>query len=202
MKISCNQISKKFGKQVILKNFSQELTSEKIYVVTGPNGSGKSTFLKLLSGTDHPDKGKISYSTVEKEIPVSDVAQFISISAPYQELIEELSLQEHIVFHTKMIPSFKYNQAIFEKAKLENHLHKKVGDFSSGMKQRVKLIFACCSEREVLFLDEPTSNLDKDGKEFYKFLLLEQQAKKRLVVIFTNEPDDYSFLSSFELISL
>lgn len=202
MKICCNQISKKFGKQVILKNFSQELTAEKTYVVTGPNGSGKSTFLKLLSGTDHPDKGTISYSKQNKEIPAADISQYLSISAPYQELIEELSLQEHIDFHCKMIPSFVYDPSIFEKAKLEKHLSKKIGDFSSGMKQRVKLIFACCSEREILFLDEPTSNLDKDGKDFYKNLLLNQQAKKRLVVIFTNEPDDYKFLDSYESIAL
>jgi ABC-type multidrug transport system ATPase subunit len=113
------------------------------------------------------------------------------------ELVEEFTLQEIIDFHFKFkkyLPGTNLNILInllgFEKAR-----HKILKNFSSGMKQRVKLVLAICSDTPVLLLDEPTANLDKQGIIWYQEMISLYSAN-RLVIVCSNQEHEYQFCNN------
>ena len=193
MKIVLNNAGRRFNKEWIFRNLSTEFTSGSSYAILGPNGSGKSTLLSVLSGSLSPSEGSISFSET-KEIPAEDIYKQISLAAPYLELVETFTLRELIDFHFK----FKnFAQGVDAKSLvsilgLEKSANKQIKYFSSGMKQRTKLALACCADSPILFLDEPTSNLDVQGINWYRELM-EQFTKNRLIVIGSNQIQEYDF---------
>ena len=104
------------------------------------------------------------------------------------ELIEELTLSEFLYFHQSFKPFIdgKTAKAIISYIGLEDAAHKQIRNFSSGMKQRVKLAQAIFTKTAVVMLDEPTSNLDLDGIALYNRLVSEYCAQ-RLLIICSNE---------------
>ncbi|UZD22553.1 ATP-binding cassette domain-containing protein [Algoriphagus halophytocola] len=194
LKIQLEEASKRFQYEWIFKNLSLELSSGHSLAVTGSNGSGKSTLLKCLSGAIPISSGKISYSIENQSISETDWFSYLSIAAPYMEVPEEFSLQELLDFHFRFKkPLDNINTAeIIKVLYLEEHSQKLVGQFSSGMKQRVKLGLALFSDVPLIFLDEPTSNLDKKGIAWYQEMI-SQYARDRVMVICSNEPREYEF---------
>jgi len=195
MNITLQNVGRRFNKEWIFRNLSTEFSSGNSYAVLGPNGSGKSTLLSVLTGSLSPSEGEISFSDT-KEIPVENIYKYISLAAPYLELVETFTLKEIIDFHFK----FK-NFAAGVDAKnligilgLEKAANKEIKYFSSGMKQRTKLALACCADTPILFLDEPTSNLDVQGISWYRELI-ENFGKERLTIIGSNQIQEYEFCS-------
>ncbi len=76
---------------------------------------------------------------------------------------------------------------------MEKSINKQVKYFSSGMKQRVKLVLACCSASDILFLDEPTSNMDVEGEKWYLELIEKTYSGNRILIIGSNQQKEYSF---------
>ncbi|WP_026953448.1 ABC transporter ATP-binding protein [Algoriphagus mannitolivorans] len=194
LKIHLQEVSKRFQYEWIFKNLNLTILSGSSLAIIGGNGSGKSTLLKCLSGVVPVTSGKIIFSTPEGEIPESEKYKSISITAPYLELPEELTLQEVIDFHFKFkrplgeISSHELLRILY----LEPHAHKPVSQFSSGMKQRLKLGLALFSDVPLILLDEPTSNLDKKGIAWYLELIQNYQNQRTLIVC-SNEPREYEF---------
>lgn len=129
-----------------------------------------------------------------KLISDSDWYQYLVISAPYLELPEEFSLKELIDFHFKFKRPLNQIQPkeLIEILYLDQHVNKPVAQFSSGMKQRLKLGIALFSDVPVILLDEPTSNLDKKGIAWYTDLIRNFQ-KDRILIVCSNEPREYEF---------
>src|SRR5688572_533377 len=99
MRIELKQIGKKYNREWIFRDVDFVFEENSKTVILGPNGSGKSTLLQIISGILTPSKGELFYTIHNKTIPVEEIFQYLSISAPYLELIEELTLQELIDFH-------------------------------------------------------------------------------------------------------
>ena len=193
MKIALNNIGRRFNKEWIFRNLSTEFSSGNRYAILGPNGSGKSTLLSVLNGSLTPSEGQISFSA-DRDIPVEDIYQKISLAAPYLELVETFTLKEIIDFHFifKNFASGLDQQSLIAVLGLEKSANKEIKYFSSGMKQRTKLALACCSDTPILFLDEPTSNLDTQGVDWYRNLI-ETFTPGRLTIIGSNQIHEYDF---------
>lgn len=194
LKIQLEEASKRFQYEWIFKNLNLELSSGNSLAVTGSNGSGKSTLLKCLSGAIPITSGKITYHLENQSISETDWFSYLSIAAPYMEVPEEFSLQELLDFHFKFKKSLDgiSTAEIIKILYLDEHRQKQVGQFSSGMKQRVKLGLALFSDVPLVFLDEPTSNLDQKGIAWYQEMIA-QYARDRVLVICSNEPREYGF---------
>ncbi|GAA4304875.1 heme ABC exporter ATP-binding protein CcmA [Nibribacter koreensis] len=193
MQIKLTSVGKRYNYEWIFRNLSYEFVSGKAYAILGHNGSGKSTLISLLSGFQLHSEGDISYSLGSRQLVVEQVYRHLSIAAPYQDLLEELTLEEMIQFHTRFKSLRNITaQQLPDILQLQKAKHKLVRDFSSGMRQRLKLGLALYSDTPFLLLDEPTTNLDQDGVAWY-LEHLHQNRKDRLVIIGSNVPHEYSF---------
>lgn len=197
MQISLSDTGKRFNRDWIFRNFSYQFTSGGTYAITGPNGSGKSTLLQIIAGAVAASEGTLKYFDGTKEISNENIFRHISITAPYQELIEEMSFVEFLAFHNKfkpLIAGFTAND-IAEFVKLGDASAKQIRYFSSGMKQRAKLAQAFFSDTPVLLLDEPCTNLDEDGIALYQRLVAEF-SKSRTVIVSSNSIEEYGFCAN------
>jgi len=117
---------------------------------TGPNGSGKSTLLQFIAGALMPSEGKIAYHNKNGE-SITEFYSLLSIAAPYLETVEEMTANEFFRVHHKFKPlvtGLTVSQ-ILEKVGLLEAANKQIRYYSSGMKQRVKLAQAFCSDTPV-----------------------------------------------------
>jgi ABC-type multidrug transport system ATPase subunit len=194
MNITLQNIGRRFNREWIFRGIDYTFKASESYAILGSNGSGKSTLLQVLNGSLSPSAGVLSYERDGKEVPVEDVFQYLSLAAPYLELIEEFTLSEMIDLHFKF-KSYKAgmdNKAVIDLLAMDANKNKLIKYFSSGMKQRLKLALAFCSDTPILMLDEPTSNLDAQGVEWY-LGLVEKFAQGRLTIICSNQPHEYGF---------
>jgi len=192
--ITLNKVGRRFNRDWIFRGIDYTFTSGESYAILGPNGSGKSTLLQVLNGSLSPSTGDISFLNNETKIDIETVFNYLSLAAPYLELIEEFSLEEVIDFHFKFKP-YKAGiskESLIELLSLPGSKSKLVRYFSSGMKQRLKLALAFCSDTPMLMLDEPTSNLDTQGVDWY-LSLVERFAEGRLTIVCSNQQHEYSF---------
>jgi ABC-type multidrug transport system ATPase subunit len=207
MKISLINAGKRFNRDWIFRNFNYGFTAGTAYAITGPNGSGKSTLLQIIGGAMIMSEGSTKYEVVNRqsaivnrqsaignEIPVDSAFQYISIAAPYLELIEEMTVTEFLQFHAQFKPflsGLSIND-IIAIIGLDKAAHKQIRYYSSGMKQRVKLAQAIFSNVPCVLLDEPCTNLDTDGIALYQ-RLISDYCTNRLVIVSSNDEQEYSF---------
>ncbi|MBU3743190.1 MAG: ATP-binding cassette domain-containing protein [Sediminibacterium sp.] len=196
--ISLEGAGKKYNREWIFRNLHFSFEWGKSYAVTGPNGSGKSTLLQCIAGAIHLSEGGMQYqifaSGKSTPIPENSTYQFVSIAAPYLELVEEMTANELLNFHAHFKP-FTPGVTITEilsAVVLEKSANKQIRYFSSGMKQRLKLAQAFYSNVPLLLLDEPCSNLDRSGIELYKDLCA-GPGKNKLIIVGSNDPQETDF---------
>lgn len=219
MKISLINAGKRFNRDWIFRNIHQEFISGIAYAITGPNGSGKSTLLQVIGGAMMMSEGNVQYTignarpddpvgrgqpaignqTSEavgrtKEIHIDQAYRYISIAAPYLELIEEMTILEFLQFHKQFkpfLPSISI-PGIIDAIGLKPAANKQIRFYSSGMKQRVKLAQAIFSDVPCVLLDEPCTNLDAAGIELYH-QLIRDHCNHRLMIVSSNDEQEYSF---------
>ena len=182
MKIIATGIHKKFRQEWVFKALNYTFESGKSYAIIGQNGTGKSTLLKTLAQYSLPNKGKVEFEGITE-----DVNKQISFAAPYSELIEEFTLPELLNFLIQIdFLSTRWDFNTFTSfIDLKPSETKYIKNFSSGMRQKVKLGIALAADRPILCLDEPTSNLDEKAKNwFYKAL---ESQRHKLILIASNE---------------
>ena len=195
MSLSLINIAKKFNRDWVFRNANYQFEIPGSYVIKGPNGSGKSTLLKILSGFLTPTEGELKLQINSNHIGTENWSKYIVYAAPYYELIEEMYLEEFVSFYVKFKPLQKgiSQNDLIKIAYLEGAKDKQIKNFSSGMKQRLKLALAWLSDVSIVLLDEPCSNLDARGIKWYKNLAKEY-SKNRLVIVCSNHiEDEYYF---------
>ncbi|WP_339810330.1 ATP-binding cassette domain-containing protein [uncultured Imperialibacter sp.] len=192
MEIVLENAGKRYLREWIFKNLSYTFKKGSSYAITGRNGSGKSTLAAVLSGQLIPSEGTVKHYIDGKVLDEHLVYRHTSLAAPYLELIEEFTLSEMVNFHfsLKSLEIGKSKEDVLPFAWLEDSAQKQVKHLSSGMKQRFKLALSFLSATPLLILDEPTSNLDTNGINWY-LERLNSVLQDRLVVICSNQSYEY-----------
>ncbi|HMR45181.1 MAG TPA: ATP-binding cassette domain-containing protein [Bacteroidia bacterium] len=193
--VNLTEAGKKFKQHWIFRKCSASFSSGDVIGITGKNGSGKSTLLQVISGYVSPNEGKTEWYEQGKKIEADSVYRYLSIASPYLMLIEDFTLEEMIGYYFRfknLKPSFNISSIITESG-LEAHRNKLLSEFSSGMKQRTKLLLAIASDTPLLLLDEPCTNLDKQNIAWYQ-QFLKTHSHDRLIFICSNHIDDELFL--------
>ena len=197
MQIVVQNAGKRFNRDWIFRRLSFTFTSGQAYAITGPNGSGKSTFLQAVTGAAGITEGTVQYLVNDTPVPADAMYKHMAIAAPYLELIEEMTAREILTFHQTFKPFIKELSIndILTQVELSAAADKQIRYYSSGMKQRVKLAQAIFSDVPVVLLDEPCTNLDASGYSLYHNLI-EQYCVGRLVMVSSNDINEYDFCTS------
>jgi len=190
--IQSQNLSKSFGRRLIFKDINFNWNEKEIFGISGPNGSGKSTLVKIIAGLIAPTSGKIIHKNSDGEIIPEKLHNHIGFVSPYLVLYEEFAAWENLKIFAKIrgVP-FNKEKVLYYLSQflLDNRKDDLVKTYSSGMKQRLKFAFALMHSPDVLIFDEPTSNLDEEGKKVvYKIIL--EEGKNRIVIVASNEMKD------------
>lgn len=194
MQINLTGLGKRYNYEWIFRNLTYTFESGTSYAVLGHNGSGKSTLLTIVAGHNLASEGELTYTLGGKTLAPDEAYRHLSLTAPYLELIEEFTLLEMLDFHTRFKPLRQglSNLELVDRMGLQKSRHKFVKDFSSGMKQRLKLALAIYSDSKLLLLDEPTTNLDQEGVAWYQEHVA-QNRQNRLIIVGSNIQHEYGF---------
>ena len=198
--IKCDNLSKSYSGRIIFKDLSFSISSSKSLTVTGSNGSGKSTLIKVIANLIHSSKGNIIVKSDNTEVPRDKWFEKTGLLSPYLNLYDELTGFENLDFFYRL----KAKDGNYSNDRIDHVLHKVnlyekrnelLKNYSSGMKQKLKLAFAVMHEPEILLLDEPRSNLDKAGIDMI-YEISSEQKKKGILIIATNDEDDKELCDS------
>lgn len=193
MQITLSNIAKHFGREVVFRGVTVELASGSRTAILGPNGSGKSTLLQMIGGAITPTEGSIVHLHQGRTLAQEEVYRHVAIASPYLGLYEDLSLRQTVQFHSRFKPLRQglCPDDVAQIAYLEHALDKTVLNFSSGMKQRLKLALAILSDTPLLLLDEPASNLDAQATQWYRQLLNDHVGQRTLLVASNRLPMEH-----------
>ena len=190
--IQAIDLNKSFGRRLIFNDLQFTFDKAGVYGISGPNGSGKSTLVKIIAGIIGASKGKIVHKLNDKEIAEEHLHNHIGFASPYLVLYEEFTTYENLKLFSD-IRGVSFNKERVDYLLNKFLLFKRKDDllktYSSGMKQRVKFIFALMHSPQLLILDEPTSNLDDEGKNSV-YDLVREEGKQNIVLIASNEKHD------------
>lgn len=187
-------IEKKFVTKTIFKKVNLNLKNGSSLALTGRNGSGKSTLIKIIAGLLAATKGKCTLNINGNKTDKGHLYRYTGFVAPYLNLYDELSAYENLEFFTVMKSNGKkadkeYISSLLERVNLYNRRYDFVKDFSSGMKQRLKLAFSIINSPPLLLMDEPRTNLDTYGIDI-AYGIIEEQIKQGILILATNEIED------------
>jgi heme exporter protein A len=190
--LAATGLSKNFGRRVIFKDINFSYSNGNIYGISGRNGSGKSTLIKIIAGIISSTKGKVIHTAEGKEIISEKLHNNLGFVAPYLTLYDEFTAVENLENFAKIrgvaYDGEKINYLLNELA-IYDRRNDYVKAYSSGMKQRLKFVFALQHSPGLIALDEPTSNLDNAGKEAV-YNIVRKEAESSLVLIASNETSD------------
>jgi heme exporter protein A len=193
--LEARNLGKWFGRRKVFENIDFHLQERESLVITGRNGSGKTTLLKILCGFVKPTQGEVKISLNGENLSVDESKYLLGLVMPDLELYGELTALENLTFLSRIRGWNPDEGELREKlaqvglAGRENDL---VFSFSSGMKQRLKYAFAGLNDPKILFLDEPTSNLDQEGIKLVD-QVASLQKEKGMLILATNEKMDLKY---------
>jgi heme exporter protein A len=203
-KLTADRVAKHFiRRRNIFSDMNMVLSNGDIKGIAGENGSGKSTMLKILLGVLAPSTGKVSLNVGDEIIKREDFSCHIGFVSPYLVLYEEFTPEEHLRLFAKFSGiSFDNDnfEMILREFKLSKRRNDQIKTFSSGMKQRVKYMLALQNKPEILFLDEPFTNLDSAGIDSVHKIVEEHVNAGGGIVIASNDEREKSLCS--EIITL
>lgn len=186
--IEINNISKKYGTKVVLRNISFQAHSGECVVIIGKNGCGKTTLMQILAGVMKPDSGKIHYLGQELSYKSQQFHKFCGYVPQENPLMEELSVKDNLKLWG--VTGSKQYEKIIDSFQLREILRAKVEKLSGGMKRRVAIACALAEWPPILLLDEPTTALDIFYKESIEEWLREYNRMNGIVIMTTHDESE------------
>ncbi len=172
MAICVEHLTKRIGRQTILRDINLAIGDGEVVGLLGPNGAGKSTLMKILTGLWNFNEGKVEVCGVlaTNRLP-HDVSQYVGYLPEHNPLYEDMYVREYLQFMGETIGAYVDWHSIAEEVGLLPEIHKKIGQLSKGYRQRVGLAQALMGNPQLLILDEPTTGLDPNQLEEIRALI-------------------------------
>jgi heme exporter protein A len=193
--LKVSNLCKQYAETLLFMDISFEVHPGEVLAITGWNGSGKSTLLRIIAGLVRPTTGTVAMFLHGESIPKESRRRFVGMAAPAFSLYEELTALENLEFFCK-VRGIAYDResclGMMERTGLSENADKLCRNYSSGMKQRLKLAQAILHNPPLLLLDEPGCNLDSKGMKIVENIISTQR-RLGMTVIASNEKREVDY---------
>lgn len=175
MKLSCHNLTRKFGDTTALNGVNLCLDEPKIYGLLGRNGAGKTTLLRLITNYIQPTEGTITLD--EQNVWENEKAQHQIFLVTETSYFAEMNANSLIQLMSEIYPSFDKQQCLDYAKLFELDLNKKYTALSTGYKSVLRAVLSLSVHTPFLFLDEPTLGMDAFHRELFYKLLIESYSE-------------------------
>ncbi len=193
MKLHLHNLGHRYGARVLFRGIEHTAAEGSVTIVTGPNGAGKSTLLRIAADLLLPWEGSALLYQTSEAVTGAQRKMTTGYVSPEMALYSEFTGAENLAFYARLRglqPDNAFLRSALEKVGLKGRGRDRYADYSSGMKQRLKIAVAQLGEPMLLLLDEPGTNLDRSGAEILQEALQEVRNRKGIALLATNEPDE------------
>jgi ABC-type multidrug transport system ATPase subunit len=203
--VSLDNIVKFFGRFVALRHITAQFARGRLYVILGDNGAGKSTLLRVMTGLLKPSSGAVKLLGQDP----GDITPRFGYMGHAPLLYDELTGVENLRYFAGLYGISDVNVAgnAIRTVGLDPNLDRRVGNYSQGMRQRMSLARSVIHDPEVLFLDEPFSNVDIRSAHDMAILLGTMRDAGRTLFVVTHQPavlekvaDEYVMMSAGQIV--
>jgi ABC-2 type transport system ATP-binding protein len=180
--VQTESLTKRYGRVAALSDCTLAVERGEILGLLGPNGAGKTTLLRLLLGYLRPTSGRAVIDGLDCYRRSVDVHRLVSYLPGDARLFRHLNGQETLDFFTRLRPGTQMPRAIGIAERLQLDMTRRVGQMSTGMRQKLALAIALAPETPLLILDEPTANLDPTVRRDVVELIREVRVRGQTIV--------------------
>ena len=201
--VTCDGVSKWFGKFQALANVSLDVARQEVVVVCGPSGSGKSTLIRCINRLEQHDKGTIVVDGVALNDDLRNIAEIRrEVGMVFQQfnLFPPLTVLDNVTLAPRHVRKAPRREAeaialeMLERVKIPEQARKYPGQLSGGQQQRVAIARAVVTRPAILLADEPTGNLDtKTSREIMSLLASLNSDHGITVLMVTHESEMAQF---------
>ena len=193
-------ISKSYGKQLVLDEFNLYVRENEFVTLLGPSGCGKTTTLRLLGGFETPDKGQIFFDSQDITYLPANERKLNTVFQKYS-LFPHMTIAENIAFGLKI--SKKPQAYINDKIKyaltlvnLDGYENRAIDSLSGGQQQRIAIARAIVNEPKVLLLDEPLGALDLKMRQSMQYELIRLKEELGITFVYVTHDQEEALTMS------
>ena len=195
--IDTKNLTRKFGNLTAVDNLTLRVEDGEVFGFLGPNGAGKTTTVRMLCCLIGKTSGEatIGNYTIDKEEDCLRIRKMVGFLPENVGLYDSLSAYRNLDFYGQLyeVPESKRKENIERLLKLLGIWERRedaAGTFSKGMKQKLAIARALIHDPQLLFLDEPTANLDPEASKTVRDFVIELKKEKRTIFINTHNLDE------------
>ena len=180
------------GERCLFEELHFELGAAQLALLVGPNGSGKTTLLRIVAGLGVPTAGRVTWKGASVTELAGEERAEIAYRGHVEALKRELTVVENLAFHAAVWGRDQAFEQVLEELKLEQVAHMRARYLSAGQRRRVALAMLMLQGAKVWLLDEPTTNLDSEGRALLVEWTRRHVAVGGIAVIATHQPDEFA----------
>ena len=195
--IECKNLTKKYGKHVILDHLDLTVEQGEMIAITGKSGCGKSTLLNILGLIEPFDEGSVTILGKENVKPVSHEA-ILMIRHHLNYLFQNFALVDNETVKQNLMYALQYTkikkkekekriEQVLDKVGLKELMNQTIATLSGGQQQRIAVARIILKPCDIILADEPTGSLDKENSQLIMNLLKELHASGKTIIIVTHD---------------
>ena len=180
------------GERCLFEELHFELGSKQLALLVGANGSGKTTLLRILAGLGFPTTGSVTWKGASVTALAAEERAEIAYRGHHEALKRDLTVAENLAFHSALWGREQRFETILEELKLDHVAHMRARYLSAGQRRRTALAMLKLQGAKLWLLDEPTTNLDGEGRALLVDWTGRHVMEGGLAVIATHQPDEFA----------
>ncbi|MEM3399357.1 MAG: ABC transporter ATP-binding protein [Candidatus Micrarchaeia archaeon] len=189
------KLTKKFGDFTAVEDISFTVNDGEVFGIVGPNGAGKSTIVKMLSTILEPTSGSATINGLDIRRDAQKIRSIIGYLPEEPRTYDYMTGYEFLELFAEMYGVEKTRiPELMEFVGLDEHMDRKVGDYSKGLRQRLSVARALINDPSILIFDEPTMGLDPASARELRDKVLEMRKQGKTIVMCTHYMDEADFL--------